>query len=182
MKLIVLDRDGVINFDSPDYIKSAREWNPIPGSLEAIARLCHAGYRVAIASNQSGIGRGLFTLDALFGIHDKMSRMVADFGGRIDAIAYCPHTPDDGCQCRKPLPGMLTDIGERLQYDLRGVPVVGDSWRDLQAAMAVKATPMLVRTGNGRETEQAHADELKGITVHNDLASLTDRLLQPASH
>lgn len=182
MKLIILDRDGVINHDSPDYIKSPQEWEPIPGSLEAIARLCHADYRVAVASNQSGIGRELFGLDALFAIHDKLQRMVAEFGGRIDAIAYCPHTPDDGCDCRKPEPGLLRQIGERLQYDLRGVPVVGDSLRDIQAAQAVSAIPVLVRTGNGSTVEQQNRAELgKNVEVHDDLASVCDALLRPVS-
>src|SRR5512138_2630350 len=143
VKLIVLDRDGVINHDSPQFIKSPDEWRPIPGSLEAIARLNHAGFRVVIATNQSGIGRGLFDMATLNAIHEKMHRALAQAGGRIDALFYCPHTADSDCDCRKPNTAMLREIG---------VPCVGDGLRDLQAAESVGAQPMLVLTGKGEKT------------------------------
>jgi len=152
MKLVILDRDGVINHDSDQYIKSADEWKPIPGSLAAIARLNQAGYRVVVATNQSGVGRGLFETDTLIAIHDKMLKSLAQVGGRIDAIFFCPHTNTDNCECRKPKPGMLKEIAARFNADLAGVPAIGDSLRDLQAAVAVGAQPMLVLTGKGRKT------------------------------
>lgn len=177
MHTIILDRDGVINHDSVDHIKSAKEWRPIDGSLEAIARLTHAGCRVVIASNQSGIARGLLDYDDLFAIHDKMNRMTAELGGRIDGVFFCPHGPDEDCDCRKPRPGMLEQIGQRLQANLSRVPVVGDSWRDVQAARAAGALPVLVRTGNGVATEADHADELAGVAVFDDLAAAVEWLL-----
>ena len=151
-RLIVLDRDGVINHDSDQFIKSPDEWRPIPGSLEAIARLNHAGYRVVVATNQSGIGRGLFDIATLNAIHDKMHTALAQVGGRIDAIFFCPHTADSRCECRKPRPGMLLEIGVRFNVDMAGVPCVGDGLRDLQAADSVGAQPMLVLTGKGEKT------------------------------
>jgi D-glycero-D-manno-heptose 1,7-bisphosphate phosphatase len=150
--LIILDRDGVINYDSDQFIKSPDEWRPIPGSLEAIARLTHAGFRVIIATNQSGLGRRLFDMAALISIHDKMYKALAQLGGRIDALFYCPHTADSNCDCRKPKPGMLIEIGQRFGADLTGVPCVGDGERDLQAASAVGAQPILVLTGKGEKT------------------------------
>ena len=152
MKLIILDRDGVINQDSDLYIKSAEEWVPLPGSLDAIARLNQWGYRVVVCTNQSGIGRGLFETDTLIAIHDKMNKALLQVGGRIDAIFFCPHTNDDGCDCRKPKPGMLKEIAARFNADLAGVPAIGDSLRDLKAAAAAGAQPMLVLTGKGRKT------------------------------
>ena len=152
MKLIILDRDGVINFDSTQFIKSPEEWKPIPGSLEAIAKLDGAGYRVVIATNQSGVGRGLFDMDTLNAIHDKMIKAVASVGGRIDAIFFCPHPADSICDCRKPKPGMFHQIAERFNVDLKGVPAVGDSLRDLEAASAVGCQPILVQTGKGVRT------------------------------
>ncbi len=152
MKLVILDRDGVINYDSDMYIKSPDEWKPIPGSLEAIARLNQWGYRVVVATNQSGIGRGLFEMDTLNAIHDRMIKAAAQVGGRIDAVFFCPHTNTDGCECRKPKPGMLEEIAIRYNADLTAVPAVGDSLRDLQAAVAVCAQPMLVLTGKGLKT------------------------------
>ena len=133
MKLVVLDRDGVINLDSVHFIKSTNEWIPISGSLEAIALLNQSGYRVAIATNQSGISRGLFDMVMLNAIHDKMHRALGQLGGRIDAMFYCPHSAEDNCACRKPKPGMMEEIGKRFGVDLTGVPIVGDSLRDLQA-------------------------------------------------
>jgi len=152
MKLIILDRDGVINFDSDHYIKSPEEWKPIPGSLSAIARLNQTGYRVVVATNQSGIGRGLFGMDVLNAIHDKMLRSAAQVGARIDAVFFCPHTDADRCDCRKPKPGMLHEIALRFNVELAGLPAVGDSLRDLQAAAAVGARPILVMTGKGVKT------------------------------
>jgi D-glycero-D-manno-heptose 1,7-bisphosphate phosphatase len=152
VKLIVLDRDGVINYDSEQFIKSPDEWRPIPGSLEAISRLNHAGFRVVVATNQSGLGRGLFDMATLIAINDKMHKALAQIGGRVDALFYCPHTADSACECRKPKPGMLIEIGNRFGVDLTGVPCVGDSVRDLQAAAAVEAQPILVLTGKGEKT------------------------------
>ena len=151
-KLIVLDRDGVINYDSDQFIKSPDEWRPIPGSLEAISRLNHAGFRVVVATNQSGLGRGLFDMATLIAINDKMHKALAHLGGRIDALFYCPHTADSACECRKPKPGMFTEIGNRFGVDMTGVPCVGDSVRDLQAAAAVEAQPILVLSGKGEKT------------------------------
>jgi D-glycero-D-manno-heptose 1,7-bisphosphate phosphatase len=151
-RLIVLDRDGVINHDSDHFIKSPDEWAPIPGSLEAIARLNHAGYRVVVATNQSGVGRGLLDFSTLSAIHDKMHRALAHVGGRVDAIFYCPHTAESRCECRKPKAGMLREIGVRFNVDMAGVACIGDGLRDLQAAHAVGAQPMLVLTGKGEKT------------------------------
>ncbi len=176
MKLIILDRDGVINEDSDAYIKSPDEWRPIPGSLEAIARLSQAGYRVVVATNQSGVARGLFDLDTLMRMHDKMHRLVGDVGGQIEAVFFCPHGPDEGCDCRKPKPGMFTEIARRLMVELDGVPAVGDSLRDLQAAEAAGARPILVRTGKGERT-LAHPETVAGIDVFDDLAAVVDHLL-----
>lgn len=176
MRLIILDRDGVINEDSDAYIKSPDEWSPIPGSLEAIARLNRADYRVVVATNQSGVARGLFTLDTLNRIHDKMHRALAEVGANIDAIFYCPHGPEDQCTCRKPQPGLLHDIERRLGISLRGVPAIGDSLRDLQAAAAVGAAPFLVLTGKGRRTREK-LDPAADIPVFEDLAAAVDALL-----
>jgi D-glycero-D-manno-heptose 1,7-bisphosphate phosphatase len=152
VKLIILDRDGVINYDSDQFIKSPDEWRPIPGSLEAIARLNHAGFRVVVATNQSGLGRGLFDMATLIAINDKMYKTLAQVGGRIDAVFYCPHAADSACDCRKPKPGMFTEIGHRFGVELTGVPCVGDSVRDLQAAAAIEAQPILVLSGKGEKT------------------------------
>jgi D-glycero-D-manno-heptose 1,7-bisphosphate phosphatase len=173
-KLVVLDRDGVINADSEHYIKSAQEWQPLPGSLEAIARLCQSGYQVIVASNQSGLGRGLFDAEALAAIHAKMRDAVIAKGGKIDAVYYCPHTPQDHCDCRKPLPGLLRQIEKDLGISLKGVPAIGDSSRDLAAARAVGARPILVLTGNGRKT---HESEVAPVEVFEDLAAATGFLL-----
>jgi D-glycero-D-manno-heptose 1,7-bisphosphate phosphatase len=155
MKLVILDRDGVINDDSDSFIKSPDEWRPIPGSLEAIARLNHAGYQVVLATNQSGVGRGLFEVSTLNAIHDRMHRALAQMGGRIDAIFFCPHAQDANCACRKPKPGLLEEIARRFNVDLKGVPCIGDALRDLQAAHAVGAAPILVLTGKGEVTRSA---------------------------
>ena len=155
MKLVILDRDGVINHDSAEFIKNPDEWVPIPGSLEAVARLNQAGYHVVLATNQSGVGRGLLDIATLCAIHDKMHVALAQAGARVDAVFYCPHGIDDGCACRKPRPGMFEDIAHRFNLDLAGVPSVGDSLRDLQAAAAVGAQPILVLTGKGKQTKAA---------------------------
>jgi len=176
MRLIILDRDGVINEDSDDYIKSVDEWRPIPGSIEAIARLTMHDYRVVVATNQSGVARGLFDLDTLHAMHDKMHKLVNEAGGHIDAVFFCPHHPDEKCDCRKPKPGMLLAIGERLRTELHDVPVIGDSLRDLQAAEAVGAQPILVRTGKGERT----LEQLGGrptMPVYRDLADAVDAII-----
>jgi D-glycero-D-manno-heptose 1,7-bisphosphate phosphatase len=175
MKLVILDRDGTINEDSDDYIKSPAEWRPIPGSLEAIARLTQAGYRVVVATNQSGIGRGLFDAATLNAIHETLQRAVQQAGGRIDAIFFCPHADAAGCECRKPKPGMLLEIGRRLNVPLAGVPMVGDALRDLQAAAAAGARPVLVLTGKGRKT-QAAGGLPPGTETYPDLAAFAARL------
>lgn len=177
MKLIILDRDGVINHDSDDYIKSPEEWLPIPGSLQAIARLTRAGYRIVVATNQSGVAHGLFDMETLRRIHEKMQHAVVAAGGDMEAIFFCPHGPNDGCDCRKPKPGLLRDIAARLHVDLRGVPAVGDSLRDIQAAQAVGARPILVRTGKG-ETTVTQGEGLAGVEIYADLAAVTDALLR----
>lgn len=176
MKLVILDRDGVINHDSDAYIKSPDEWSPIPGSLTAIARLTRAGYAVVVASNQSGLARGLFDHATLERIHDKMNEAVAAAGGRIEAIVYCPHGPEDQCQCRKPRAGLLRDIAARFKVDLKGVPAIGDALRDVQAARDVGARPILVRTGKGEATLQ-RGEGLAGVAVYSDLAAAVDALL-----
>ena len=175
-KLIVLDRDGVINHDSPEFIKSPDEWRSIPGSLEAIARLNHAGYRVVVATNQSGVGRGLLDFSTLAAIHDKMHRALAHAGGRVDAIFYCPHTAESRCECRKPKAGMLREIGLRFNVDLSGVGVVGDGLRDLQAAEAVAAQPMLVLTGKGEKTLREGGFP-RNTLIFPDLAFVASALL-----
>jgi D-glycero-D-manno-heptose 1,7-bisphosphate phosphatase len=175
-KLIVLDRDGVINFDSDQFIKSPDEWKPIPGSLEAIARLCQADYRVVVATNQSGIGRGLFDMQTLNAIHDKMHKACAQAGGRIDAVFFCPHTSDVGCGCRKPRHGMFEEIAARYGVSLKGAPAVGDSLRDLEAAACMEAQPMLVLTGKGTKT-QAKGGLPEGTLIFPDLAAAVATLV-----
>lgn len=176
--LIILDRDGVINADSDAYIKSPEEWQPLPGSLEAIGRLTEAGWQIAIATNQSGLARGLFDAATLERIHTKMLNAIGQAGGEIATIAFCPHGPDEGCDCRKPAAGLLTEIGRRLNTSLAEVPVIGDSLRDLQSAVAVGARPLLVRTGKGVRTLNAGLPtELGPVPVFRDLAAAVDALL-----
>ncbi len=175
MKLVVLDRDGTINHDSDQYIKSPSEWKPIRGSLEAIARLSQAGWRVVVATNQSGLARGLFDIATLNAIHDAMHRAVVQAGGRIAAIFICPHAPGAGCECRKPRPGMLHEIADRMNVDLATVPVVGDSLKDLQAAAAAGARPYLVLTGKGHRTREAGGLP-EGTLVFPDLAAVAAHL------
>ena len=176
MKLVILDRDGVINFDSAQFIKSPAEWKPIPGSLEAIARLNQSGYKVVVATNQSGVGRSLLDMDTLNSIHEKMHKMLFAAGGRIDAIFYCPHTADSDCACRKPKPGMFKRISETMNADLKGVPAVGDSLRDLQAAVAVGCRPMLVHTGKGEKT-RVEGNLPEGTLEFADLSAAVDHIL-----
>ena len=183
MKLVILDRDGTINVDSDEFIKSPEEWLPLPGALEAIARMNHAGWHVAIASNQSGLGRGLFDVGSLNAIHAKMHKAVSSLGGRIDAVFYCPHSPDEGCQCRKPLPGLFEQIGERFGVDLKTVPVVGDTLRDLQAGVAVGCPPHLVLTGKaeplrGKPLPEGYPAHTR---VHQDLSAFADWLITRAA-
>lgn len=177
MSLIILDRDGVINHDSDDFIKNSAEWEPIEGSLEAIARLNYAGYRVVVITNQSGIARGLFDVETLNRIHSKMRRMLAQVGGRIEAIMFCPHGPEDDCKCRKPHNGSFEDLAHRLRINLDNVPAVGDSLRDIQAAMESNARPILVKTGKGEQTLANGIPE--GVEVYDDLAAVVTALLEP---
>ena len=179
MKLCILDRDGTINEDSLDYIKSPQEWLPLPGALEAIARLNHAGWHVVVASNQSGLGRGLFDVATLNAMHAKMNTMLAAVGGRVDAIFYCPHAPDDKCRCRKPEPGLFEQIGERYGIELVGVPSVGDTVRDLVAGVALGCEPHLVLTGKGAAMVGRELPDTfpKATRVHADLSAFADFLL-----
>lgn len=175
MKLVVLDRDGTINHDSDQYIKSPAEWRPLKGSLEAIARLTQADWNVVVATNQSGLARGLFDFATLNAIHRTLHAAVLQAGGRINAIFFCPHAADSDCECRKPKPGMIKEIGRRMNVDLAAVPVVGDSLRDLQAAAAAGARPMLVLTGKGRKTREAGGLP-EGTRVFADLAAVAAHL------
>lgn len=178
MRLVILDRDGVINADSSEFIKTPEDWTPIPGSLESIARLCRAEYRVVIITNQSGVGRGLYTLDVMNKIHARMLELIRQKGGEIDALLFCPHAPDFGCACRKPRPGMFNELARRLKVNLNGIPSVGDSLRDLEAARAAGAQPVLVRTGKGVETldaiQQGDDEALRQVPVFDDLAAFVD--------
>ena len=177
MKMIILDRDGVINHDSPAFIKSPAEWIPIPGSLEAIARLNQANYRVVVASNQSGIARELFDMSTLNAIHHKMHTRAQQVGASIDAIFFCPHAAIDNCDCRKPKSGMFEEIAKRFKVSMKGVPTVGDSLRDLQAGFISGCTPYLVLTGKGEKTSQTGGLP-PGTTTYPDLASMVDALLK----
>ena len=177
MKLAILDRDGVVNHDSAAFIKNPDEWRPIPGSLEAIARLNQAGYHVVIATNQSGVGRGLFEMATLNAIHDKMHRALGEVGGRIDAIFFCPHAQEVNCDCRKPRSGLFDEIARRMNVTLEGVPVIGDARRDLEAAAAVKARPILVLTGKGQKTRR-EGDLPPDTEIYASLAEAVDALLR----
>lgn len=182
MNLIILDRDGTINEDRDDFVKSADEWVPLPGALEAIARLNHAGWHTVIATNQSGLGRGLFDMAALTDMHTKMNAALARVGGRIGAVFFCPHVPEDQCNCRKPLPGLYAQIGERYGVQLESVPAVGDSVRDVEAAVAAGCQPHLLRTGKGASMTDAELAQLvqqfPGVQVHADLAAFAESLIQ----
>ena len=176
LKLIVLDRDGVLNFDSDAFIKSPQEWRPIPGSLEAVARLNQAGYHVVVCTNQSGIARGLFTMATLNAIHQKMHDAAQQVGAHFDAVFFCPHASDDNCDCRKPKPGMLNALAARLETNLKGVPTVGDSLRDLQAGFVVGCVPYLVLTGKGEKTRDTGGLP-PGTRIFANLAAVVDTLL-----
>jgi D-glycero-D-manno-heptose 1,7-bisphosphate phosphatase len=183
MPLLILDRDGVINQDSERFIRSLDDWHPIPGSLDAIARLSRGGYDIAVATNQSGLGRGYIDLDDLEAIHARLCQQVAARGGEIRGIFYCPHRPEDGCDCRKPATGLLSEIEATLETNPRGCPFVGDSLRDLQAARAFGCDPVLVRTGKGeatlRQLQSGEVDlpEAESIPVYPDLAAAVPALL-----
>ena len=181
MKMIILDRDGVINYDSPDFIKSPAEWIPIPGSLEAISQLNQAGYRVVVASNQSGIARELFDMRTLNAIHHKMHSASQQVGADIDAIFFCPHAAIDNCDCRKPKPGMFEEISKRFKVSLKGVPTVGDSLRDLQAGFVKGCAPYLVLTGKGQKTFETGGLP-PGTQVFPNLAAMVADLLKTGAH
>jgi len=177
-KLVILDRDGVINFDSDEYIKSVDEWRPIPGSIEAIARLSKAGFSVMIVSNQSGLARGLFTKVDLANIHNYMQSLVEEAGGQIDAIFYCPHLPDDNCLCRKPRPGMLQQIEREFDLSLHDVFFIGDTLKDIEAALSMSCQPILVRSGKGAQTEANLSDNFKKqVSIYDDLSSAVTHIL-----
>ncbi|MCB1695950.1 MAG: D-glycero-beta-D-manno-heptose 1,7-bisphosphate 7-phosphatase [Pseudomonadales bacterium] len=187
MPLIVLDRDGVINEDSADYIRSLADWRPVPGSIAAIAALSRAGYTVAIATNQSGLGRGYFSLDDLAAIHARLCQLVAEQGGRIAGIFYCPHLPGEGCLCRKPATGLLAAMEAELGLSARGAIFIGDSLGDLQAARAYGCRPVLVRTGKGEATlralqsGEATLADWAAIPVHDNLAAASREILRQQS-
>ena len=175
MKLVILDRDGTINYDSDEHIRSPNDWRPLEGSLEAIARLAQAGYRIVVATNQSGIARGLLDTRTLFAIHNTLSRALAQVGGRIDAFFFCPHDADSGCACRKPQPGMLLEVARRFNVSLKDTYMVGDAHRDVAAAAAAGARPVLVLTGRGRKTRE-EGNLPPGTEVFDDLAAFAEHL------
>jgi D-glycero-D-manno-heptose 1,7-bisphosphate phosphatase len=186
VKLVILGRDGILNDFREDHVKAPEEWYPIPGALEAVARLNHAGWHAVVATNQSGIGRGMIDMASVNAVHAHMLRQLMAVGGRLDAVFFCPHTPEDRCECRKPLPGLLHDIGKRYNLDLKHVPLVGDTLRDLQAAQAAGCEPHLVLTGRaaGLDAAQVHGltSQVPGTQVHVDLAAFAEHLLnRPAA-
>jgi len=176
MKLVILDRDGVINEDSDEYIKTLVEWKPIPGSIDAMARLYHAGFKLVVATNQSGIARGYYSHNTLASMHDRLQALLAERGAKIDALFYCPHGPDDACDCRKPKPGLLVRAQQSLGLSLAGVPAIGDSQRDLDAAAAVGARPILVKTGKGAVT-LAKMGAHPTVPVYENLSAAADALI-----
>lgn len=175
MKLVILDRDGTINYDSEDFIRSPNEWRPLEGSLEAIARLAQAGYRIAVATNQSGIARGFFDTATLIAIHDTLQRAAMQVGGRVDAFFFCPHSADSACACRKPQPGMLLEAVRRFNVSLKDTYMVGDAHRDVAAASAAGARPVLVLTGRGRKTRD-EGNLPPGTEVFENLAAFAEHL------
>lgn len=178
MSLIILDRDGVLNEDSDAYIKTVDEWIALPGAAEAVGRLTKAGYTIAVATNQSGIARGYYSVETLNAMHEKMSNLAAEFGGKFAAITYCPHGPDDTCDCRKPLPGLIHQIEQQLNVSAQGAWMVGDSIRDLEAGVAAGCIPVLVRTGKGVSSEaKLEAAGLSGAKVFDDLAAFAEFVL-----
>lgn len=176
-QLVILDRDGVLNQESSAFVKSTDEWQPLPGSMEALGLLSASGYTIAVATNQSGIARGLFDRKALQAMHRKLRRLAAKQGGRVDRIVYCPHGPDDACDCRKPRPGLLLRLARHYGVSLRGVPVVGDSLRDLDAAEAAAAKPVLLLTGNGIQTSAKLAKLGRTVETHEDLLAFARSLV-----
>jgi D-glycero-D-manno-heptose 1,7-bisphosphate phosphatase len=180
MRLLILDRDGVINEESDRFIKTPEEWIPIPGSLEAIARANAAGYRVVVVSNQSGLARGIIDVGQSQAIYQKMHQRLHELGGRIEAVFFCPHGPDQGCVCRKPRPGLFLELSERLHIPLAGVPAVGDRLTDIQAARAAGARPILVETGRGRHTLEMNP-ALSALPIYKDLSAVIDALCTPGN-
>lgn len=180
-KLIILGRDGILNRFRDDHVKDPAEFEPLPGALQAVARLHHAGWHVVVATNQAGIGRGMIDMAAVNAVHRHLMKLLAAQGGRIDAVFFCPHAPEDECACRKPLPGMMHEIGERYGVDLATVPMVGDTLRDLRAAEAAGCRPHLVRTGRAALVHEAELaqwrQEVPGTVVHADLTALAEHLL-----
>jgi D-glycero-D-manno-heptose 1,7-bisphosphate phosphatase len=181
-KLIILGRDGILNKFREDHIKAPEEWVAVPGALEAVARLNHAGWHVVVATNQSGIGRGMIDMAAVNAVHAHMLHSLQRCGGRIDAVFFCPHTPEDNCDCRKPLPGLMLDIGRRYGVDLAEVPMVCDTLRDLQAAQAAGCEPHLVKSGRAASLDAAQVaallEQVPGTVVHRDLGELATHLLE----
>lgn len=182
LKLIILGRDGILNRFREDHVKAAEEWEPLPGALEAVARLNHAGWHVVVATNQSGIGRGVIDMASVNAVHQHMMKLLAARGGRIDAVFFCPHTPEDRCACRKPMPGMMREIGERYGVELPAVPMVADTLRDLEAAAAAGCQPHLVRSGRAALVQEAELQQwqqaVPGSLVHADLGAFAAWLLQ----
>jgi D-glycero-D-manno-heptose 1,7-bisphosphate phosphatase len=182
VKLVIVGRDGILNVFRDDHVKSPQEWQPIPGALEAIARLNHAGWHAVVATNQSGIGRGMIDMASVNAVHSHMLKCLMAVGGRLDAVFFCPHTPEDHCDCRKPLPGLFKDIARRYGIDLRQVPLVADTLRDLQAAQAAGCEPHLVRSGRAAALDEAQiahiASQVPGTEVHDDLAAFAEHLLR----
>ena len=177
---MILDRDGVINRDAPDFVKSLAEWQPLPGSIAAIAKLSRAGYRVAIATNQSGVGRGVIRSEDLYAMHAELCLQVARAGGVIDGIFYCPHAPEADCGCRKPRTGLLAPPPPPFPIPLRGPPAVGARLPPFEAARPPRCLPVLVRTGNGRATEmRLTTAALHDLPVYDDLAAVADALVDP---
>ncbi len=180
-KLVILGRDGVLNEYRPGHVTAPEEWLPVPGALEAVARINHAGWHTVVATNQAGIGRGMIDMAAVNTVHARMQQMLLAQGARVDAVFFCPHTPEDGCDCRKPKPGLLLDIGHRYNIDLAQVPMVGDTLRDLQAAQAAGCEPHLVLTGRAaaldEATLQAMLQQVPATRVHHSLDAFADFLL-----
>lgn len=181
-RLIIVGRDGILNVYREDHVKEPHEWRPIPGALDAVARLNQHGWHVVVATNQSGIGRGLFDMATLNAVHAQMMKLLASQGGRIDAVFFCPHAPEESCDCRKPLPGMMLDIAKRYGVDLRLVPMVGDTLRDLQAAQSAGCEPHLVMSGRAASLDEAQlqaiVEQVPTARIHADLAAFADDLLR----
>lgn len=177
-RFVFLDRDGVINADSDLYIRNDSDWIPIPGSIDAIVNLNHAGFRIAIVSNQSGLARGYFDIGSLNTMHQKLHHLISQRGGHIEMIVFCPHSPDEGCSCRKPLPGMLRQVQARTGIDLQGLPFIGDSLTDIQAARHEGMVPILVRTGKGLQSLATGGNLVKDVLVYDDLKTASDDLIK----